>query len=299
MATPEEMVASARAYAGELIGDVTDSLDRARRDAYFYGHDGRDTWTPIWEDVETFAGATLDEPPPLEKPELELPPEPDTEYTYQGISAIEIGLIPEFSTPAPVFDTLNRPNQLAEFNQSSPAIVTSFEFPTAPDALMSPNLTVPTTGDHAAPERPEYIVPDFDTPSPQYTAADPSDLSVIAGGAYRAAAPEFITMVNGHVDAQLLKINPQYHAQLARVEGQITTYLNGGTGLNSAVENAIYERARSKNNSEALRVRDQALADTAARGFTIPTGALLSATQQARQAGANNNPHPLVCARRQ
>ena len=36
-------------------------------------------------------------------------------------------------------------------------------------------------------------------------------------------------------------------------------------------------------------MRDQAFADAAARGFTIPNGAMLAASQQARQAAADNN----------
>ena len=98
-----------------------------------------------------------------------------------------------------------------------------------------------------------------------------------------------VTMIDGYVDSMLHKYNPEYATQMAAIEAQLTKYLEGGTGLNAAVENAIYERARSKNNAESLRVRDAALSDAAARGFTMPTGALMSAMQLARQSGADNN----------
>ena len=55
------------------------------------------------------------------------------------------------------------------------------------------------------------------------------------------------------------------------------------------VEDAIYSRARSKGNAEARRVRDSIYTEAAGRGFTMPPGATVSAIQQARQAGADNN----------
>jgi hypothetical protein len=96
-------------------------------------------------------------------------------------------------------------------------------------------------------------------------------------------------MLNGQVDAMLSKHNPRYHEQMAKIETQLAKYLEGGTGLSASVENAIYERARSKNNAETRRTRDTALLDAAGRGFTLPTGALMSLIQRSRQAGADNN----------
>ncbi len=143
--------------------------------------------------------------------------------------------------------------------------------------------------DHVAPDRPEYSVPDFTVQAPQFTKAEPTDLDKTSWAAYREASSEFITVINGYVDSQLAKYNPQYHIQMAAIEAQLTKYLQGGTGLKPEVEDAIYSRSRSKNDAEARRVRDQALNDAATRGFTLPTGALMSAMQQARQAGADNN----------
>ena len=76
---------------------------------------------------------------------------------------------------------------------------------------------------------------------------------------------------------------------MAAIESQLTKYLMGGTGLNTDVEDAIYSRAREKMDVEAKRVQDAAFADAAARGFTLPTGALYSALARARQEAANNN----------
>jgi hypothetical protein len=106
---------------------------------------------------------------------------------------------------------------------------------------------------------------------------------------YRSASPLMIRTLESEMDLQLAKINPQYATQLAGIEAQLAKYMNGGTGLNHAVENAIYERSKSKVNAETIRVQGDALKAAARRGFTLPDGALMSAMQQARQAGADNN----------
>lgn len=289
MASPEQMVASAQAYAGAIQAQATTAINAVLA-KIADGDSGQTSSLQPWPDTTSFdtnvALPAFFQPQPVD---LDIPTEPSSYVAYQNISKIETSLVPAFNVTRPTFNEPIRPNQLADFSEQPPDITTSFEFPTAPSELVNPMLTAPTMGYYSAPSRPGYNVPSFDRPPPEFTAADPGDLSLIADRAYHAAAPEFITMINGYVDAQLTKINPQYHAQLARVEAQLTTYLNGGTGLNPAVEDAIYARARSKNDAEARRVRDQALSDAATRGFTMPAGALLSATQQARQAGADNN----------
>ena len=91
------------------------------------------------------------------------------------------------------------------------------------------------------------------------------------------------------MDAELAKSNPQFHSQMAAIEAQLTKYLAGGTGPNAAVEDAIYSRARGKNDAESRRTQDAAWGSAADRGFTLPDGALYSALQVARQGGADNN----------
>jgi hypothetical protein len=117
----------------------------------------------------------------------------------------------------------------------------------------------------------------------------PTDHKEQFQAAYQGAAPSFIAMLDGQVDAMLAKFNPRYAEQMGRIETQLATYLQGGTGLAPAVENAIYERARSKSSAEIRRVSDAAYSEAAARGFTLPTGALMASLQTARQAGSDNN----------
>lgn len=99
----------------------------------------------------------------------------------------------------------------------------------------------------------------------------------------------FVSALQGHMDAMLATYNPLYHTQMARIEAQLQTYLDGGTGLNAEVETAIYERSRSRQSAEARRAADAAWEETASRGFTVPGGAVLASLRRSRQAAADNN----------
>lgn len=220
---------------------------------------------------------------------LELPPEPANTLVFQDIAAIEAGNLPVLTATAPSITLPTAPSQLAAFSNTAPSINTSIAFPEPPDALLHPLFDAPTLTDRAEPDKPQVMLSRFDALAPVDTTVAPGDLTGSFENAYRGAAPSTITMLDGYVDAMLTKHNPRYHEQMGRIETQLSTYLDGGTGLKPAVENAIYERARGKNDAEARRVRDAAFSDAAARGFTLPTGAMMATIRGARQAGADNN----------
>jgi len=207
--------------------------------------------------------------------------------TFQDISEIDTSNAPApLDAAAPDVTDPTQPAQLAEFGTSLPSLNLEAQFPSAPSLLVP---APPNVGDREAPPAPNIVLPAFSGIRPEDAVAAPNDLAAALAGAYQEAAPRFVTMADGYVDAQMAKINPRYHEQLTRIEDQLAKYLDGGTGLKPEVEDAIYSRARGKNDAEARRVRDQALNDAATRGFTLPTGALMSAMQQARQAGADTN----------
>lgn len=248
--------------------------------------------------ITTFSGATLPAAPAaqislttptLPAVTLNLPGEPGPAPNYQDISAIEPGDVPTLGATVPEITLPTDPSQLAAFSGSAPSITTSFVFPNPPSELTNPLIAAPTLATHVEPTAPQVMLPAFTAVAPTDTTVAPTNLDTTFGNAYSGAAPSMVTMVNGYVDAMLTQRNPQYNAQMAAIEAQLTKYLAGGTGLNAAVENAIYARAQSKNDAEARRVRDAAYAEAASRGFTLPSGALMSAMQTARQAGADNN----------
>lgn len=246
----------------------------------------------------TYSGSTLPAPPPstitatlptLDTVTLDLPAEPSDTLVFQDISPVEPGDLPTLDAEAPTIKLPDEPAALAQFTQVAPVINTSFVFPEPPSQLMNPLLDAPTITNRDEPDKPQVLLPMFSTAAPVDDTQAPEDLQATFDAAYRNAAPSTIAMLDGYVDAMLTKYNPRFHEQMAAIEEQLEAFLQGGTGFTPAVENAIYERARSKNNAESRRARDTAYSDAARMGFTMPPGALLSAVQVSRQAAFDNN----------
>lgn len=68
-----------------------------------------------------------------------------------------------------------------------------------------------------------------------------------------------------------------------------STIENGGTGIPIAVENAIWERARARDVIEGLRMEEEATYQFAARGFSLPPGALANRLLRVQQEAANKS----------
>lgn len=281
------LIADAKAYTAELVGDATDAMNRAISSAQ--------NLVPF---IPEYIPATPPAPPPKSLPTklptlapvtLELPNAPEGDLVFQDISPIEAGIPPAFTDPAPTITLPNTPAQLAAFQNQLPSVNTSIVFPTPPDMLLNPLIDAPTFTEHDEPEKPQTIVPAFTSVAPIDTAVAPTNLSGQFADAYSSAAPSTVAMMDGYVDAMLTKRNPRFNEQMAAIEDQLAKYMAGGTALNPEIEDAIYSRARAKNDVEARRVIDSAAADAAARGFTLPTGTLVSTMARARQEAANNN----------
>lgn len=61
----------------------------------------------------------------------------------------------------------------------------------------------------------------------------------------------------------------------------------GGTGMSAAVENAIWNRGREREVIDARRVVDEAVSGFAARGWSLPSGALVDTVYRAQQAASD------------
>lgn len=253
---------------------------------------------PGGDSVEYIEAELPDEPaqttgltaPTFDPVDLNLPPDPTGPPELQDLAPVDSSGAPTFDVTAPTFDAGTKPSQLAAFQGTAPAINTNITFPTAPDQLQNPDLSLPTlTPRGAKPTAPAKVIPSFDDVAPVDTSVAPENLDATMAAEYEDKSAAFTAKISGYVDAQLTKLNPQFHAQMSAIEAQLTRYLDGGTGLSPAVENLIYERGRSKNTAEFRRAERAAYASAAGRGFTIPTGAAFAATQRARQDGADNN----------
>jgi len=284
MTAAATLITEARSYAATMLADADAAVSSAISAVESVGAPMLSySWAALPAQPTVLAAMV---PPTLAGVTLDLPTQPTGSLVFQDIPAITTGASPEFTAVPPTPGSFSTPSQLAAFQATLPSIDLSASFPSAPSLIVP---EAPTMMDYVIPTAPTTVMPSFNGAKPADIGNAPSNLDTALNTAYHTAAPEFITMVNGYVDAELTKLNPEFHSQMGKIEAQISTYLAGGTGLNAAVEDAIYSRARSKNDAEARRVRDQSLNDAAARGFTMPTGAMLSSTQQARQAGADNN----------
>jgi len=285
--TVSTLITSAREYAAEIVDTGVAAMDDAISTVLAIGYTIPNFTPVVLPNVPPSSITTT--APTFDIINLELPTEPTTAPVFQDISDIEVGVLPELTVVAPTIALPTKPSQVAEFLETMPGINTDLVFPEPPDALLNPLIDSPVLLDRAEPDKPTLSLPGFEAVAPTDMPAAPTDYEARFAASYRDAAPSTMAMINGYVDAELTRINPQFHTQMAAIEAQLSTYLAGGTGLNPAVENAIYERARSKNNAEARRVQDQVWAEAAERGFTMPGGSQMSSILRARQGAADLN----------
>lgn len=85
-------------------------------------------------------------------------------------------------------------------------------------------------------------------------------------------------------DAAIDYTEPTYtSAVLTKLQTEIQRMLSGGTGLHPAVELALFDRARSREDIAAAKAVDEAHGTFAARGFELPPGALLATVDAIRE----------------
>ena len=110
----------------------------------------------------------------------------------------------------------------------------------------------------------------------------PADLWVDGENIYRANKDEIIDLITGGFADFLSKYlpNPEFYDNaLAWCNRAI---MQGGTGINPAVEAQLWERGRSRIMSEAGAAEREALTQVAARGFVLPPGVLTGRLHQIR-----------------
>lgn len=162
---------------------------------------------------------------------------------------------PEFTAQDP---TLNLPVTPSPLNvpapDSAPDIETDFEFPDAPTEAALALPDVPTFEELDIPEAPVVSIPEFleNLPDVDSIGAPPNST--------------FFWDEDFYTDALL-------EAASAELLSRIT---NGGTGLNIDVEQAIWDRARNREDKNSIRSMQELIKAQAARGFSRPSGSLLA-----------------------
>lgn len=270
------LIADAQSYAKTVTSDASAALDAARSSMESIGF--TTVTPPSYTLPEPPRPGEAIKPPVLEPVDLVLPGDVSEPAELMPISPLDEGTAPSLKATAPTLRLPTAPSPLREFLEVAPTIDSNLQFPDPPGQL-STIINEPTFASRAEPSRPQTTLPTFTSVAPADTSVAPTNLQSTLQNAYAEAAPSMVAMANGYVDSMMAKYNPRYAEQMAAIESQLAKYLAGGTGLNTAVENAIYERSRGKQDAEARRARDSIYNEAAARGFTLPTGALASAIQ--------------------
>jgi hypothetical protein len=161
-------------------------------------------------------------------------------------------------------DIISTIGEIAPFEPSFDSIVippppqlSSFVAPVRPEltqhALPSePSVSVPTLGELTAISLPEFSMPTLPVFEDMAVSFDgiPPDTGVFW------AEPTYTALV------------------LDDVAREVKRMLAGGTGLHPAVESALFSRARTREDSTALKRVQDAFSTFAARGFAMPPGML-------------------------
>lgn len=285
MAGVAEFINQATGYANKMLENATNALRGARENIEYKPVD--ETGIVSVEPPQP-PEINFDLPPELPPIDLTLPPVPKMEGTLIDVGDVLIGVAPEFTATAPALELPNKPSALPAFGVTPPQITTDVVFPEPPPELDA-TIVPPTIVDRQAPVKPSVTLPMFTANAPVNTAVAPTDLAQQMREHYKQAVPEMVQMLDGQLDAMLARINPRFHQQMGLMEDRLERLMAGGSGIDSAVETAIYERARDKAHAEYRRLHDGAWNDAAERGFTLPTGALLQTQFSARLALADAN----------
>jgi hypothetical protein len=216
------------------------------------------------------------------------PPFNVLEPVMQDVPLITFGTSPVLNATKEVFISPVKPTEMAAFTGVMPT-VEDVVIPPPPAGLDAFNVTPPTINDVVLPPAPTAVIPDFTAVAPTVNLAQPGDFAETYRQDYAAINPVMREAVRQSAEDYLRFINPEFFNAMAQLEAKYNEFLQGGTALPPAVEQAIYDRARDKTNEEYIKNVDVIYSEGAKRGFTIPSGAMMSSVLQARQGVSDNN----------
>lgn len=154
----------------------------------------------------------------------------------------------------------------------------------APYALQRPQSPGPidTSGEPVKPDFGTAVVPEFDvdTTVPPLQALDEivvPEFEIPTMPTFTSVAPEYSI---APPVTELQWTEPTYASELLDdVRSRVSTMLQGGTGLPAAIEQALFGRARSREDVLALKSEQDAFEAYAAKGFAMPPGMLVKQVQ--------------------
>ncbi len=213
---------------------------------------------------------------------------PTISVTWNSLAAPSLpGLPPVPEMPSIAFVAPTAPGEwslaeptidIADFTEESPTLT----MPVAPELVYGVAPTIPVVGDVVVPDAPV--------------------LSAVAVPTYLSLSTPTFGGVDLHqdyldklVDIPTLELvaptpysyvaGPQYASELlAGLKAVLEERLAGGTGLLPAVEQAIWDRARSRETQVALANEAEVMRASEALGFQLPSGVLAAQLREAQQA---------------
>lgn len=209
-----------------------------------------------------------------------------TKPAVQAITPQFNSAVPSLSASPPTASAPTLPAALAPLQATMPQVNLSATLPSAPNAFSG---TAPALSSVSLPGAPSIGDAAFNSvcPTAPTISVDPD----VFAEAFDRVSHTLMADIDQQVQAYLNSVSPDHGRMYSDLTTKLHEFASGQTetGFSPAVENAIYERSKSKTNAETARVQQDALLTAARRGFTLPSGALMSALQQARQGGADNN----------
>lgn len=187
-----------------------------------------------------------------------LPYLPSSDKPIAPVTSITIPsdvVVPDLNVSAPTLDIPGVPSNALPVLPSAPS-TNDVSLPTSPIIALP---AAPTIGAIALPDPPSIQIPSFSASVPLDDLIAPSNSFQFAEAAYTSANL-------GALQAKLL-----YELQ------------NGGYGIETADEAALWQRGRDREAVALGAQMDNILASSAARGFPLPPGAQLVAVQRAQE----------------
>tara|TARA_R110002110_G_scaffold415835_1_gene657232 strand:+ start:47651 stop:49543 length:1893 start_codon:yes stop_codon:yes gene_type:complete len=286
MATIETVINDAKAYAGDLLGEARQLVNSAtlvsQGRAFVNVQDI--SWNTLGDANGEFA-ATLS---PGDFSDSYLTPD-SSDIEQLDLQPNYIPNTPDFPPAPATLDTsglfsINRPDwNLADFTKAAPTINTNLQMPQAPDISLPGDPESPGS----AIQVPTVTPPTFDDQLDQVALSE-VDVTGRIADEFTITREQLVTAASSYADAWLTQYCPGYHDGMAELEGRISEALAGGSAMNEAWEEAIYDRAVVRVNDEQHRAQEALTVDYARRGFTIPPGAVMAGLSRIRHETARN-----------
>ncbi len=212
--------------------------------------------------------------PNFQPPSMAFPSAPSSNYPVVDVSAIDTSgapssYIPVDLPPPPGLNIPTAPNAFTELAPTSPGVEPAPEAPDAPNTQLG---DIPDLENIVIPRAPNVAIISFDQKFPENNLEVPNLDYQIQDYSYS----QYLSLLgNGNL--------------LADITTRIKSNLSGGSGFNSNVEQAIYDRGKDRELKDNVLAIEHINEVEAAQGWSRPNGSKLAAMQNAIQQTQQRN----------